>query len=228
MKCKKCKNKIEKDGICKNCGYQNKKAAFSIIAVVAILILGIGVGTVFLVLAIKNMSPQASSSPSRSDYADAKEYFENTSFVKSTIKADESDDVTNGKETYDTLHERGFESCIITVSYDLDGEYLSDTAIEEDSDEAYPIYSTYYLSKTEEMWLINVINGSVTAYPMNYNLNSEDGIETIIVENQTIMSYDSETNKFYETIPYDTSVSLKKVGEITTEVLDNLTAEEID
>ena len=158
----------------------------------------------------------------------ADNYFNENSEIISEIKAKDSKTVTTEKETLKILKDRGFDRNDITTEYTMNGKYLDSEKIKESSDKKHPMYSTYYTAKSNEVWTVYVINGSVIAYPASYNAESGKETEVIIAENDTLVSYDSVTNKFYETKPKESSVTMKKVEKITKETLDKLTKGAID
>ena len=100
--------------------------------------------------------------------------------------------------------------------------------ITEETTQKYPLYYTYYITESGDLWTILVIDGKVTANPASYNMNSELAVQVVISESETIMSYDSETNTYYETIPDPETLIVKVVPEINAEVLEQLTFEGID
>ena len=77
-------------------------------------------------------------------------------------------------------------------------------------------------------WTVEVIDGSVFAYPASYNLDSGMDVLAIVSEKDSIIGYDSETNQFYEYVPKKTVAAVIKVEKIDAEHLNQLTAEEID
>ena len=80
-----------------------------------------------------------------------------------------------------------------------------------------------YGSETELLWNIYVINGVVLAYPVSYNLVSERQTVLLITETDTVTSYDYISNRFYETIPKESAMIVRKVSKIDKKTLDNLT-----
>lgn len=66
------------------------------------------------------------------------------------------------------------------------------------------------------------------AYPVSYNMQSSSNVQVMISEKDTVMSYDSRTGKFYETIPKESELIVKKVGRIDAETIENLMDGEID
>lgn len=233
--CEKCGEKLdESTGLCPNCSLspkknKKKKKGFVITCIVIVfLLVAIAVTTVVYFNFFSAKDDDKNDATDQSGYVDADKYFEETADVISTINAKDSDVVTSEKETCMILSERGFDISQITSMYDMEGTYVEDKTIDIESDEKHPIYSTYYSTKAGEVWLINVVNNSITAVPLLYNQNSQNDVETIIVESDTIMAYDGPLNKFYEIVPFETTAIVKKVDKIDTEVLENLTAEEID
>lgn len=159
---------------------------------------------------------------------DAEEYYENNSTIKSKIKFEDSKNITSEKETYNFLDSRGFAEYPITVEYSTDGKYNDAVEINDSSDDKHPSYQTYYTTKSEDIWAIIVINGKIMASPISYNMKSNQSVPVIISETNTLTSYDSSTNMFYETVPNISSINLKKVDKIDAKALDKLTSEEID
>lgn len=171
-------------------------------------------------------NPDRPTMPENPSAAD--EYYWNSSEVIDVIDARESDDVLTESEVKSTLYDRGFVDYPITYAYTIDGEYIGDTEVLEGSTNKYPMYQTYYVSKAREVWTIFVINGEVIAYPASYNLESNLNVELMISESNALTSYDDESNKFYVTIPYESTAIVKFVDKIDAEALDKLTIEEID
>ena len=158
---------------------------------------------------------------------EADEFYEQNSHVISEVDVNNSGVVQTEAELCENLAKRGFEDYPVTTEYSMDGEYFDATTISEESSEKHPIYQMYYITSNEEVWTIFIINGSIMANPVSYNMQSE-GVQVMISESETVTSYDSTTNKFYETIPDKSVLFVKKVEEINTETLERLTFVEID
>lgn len=233
MICKKCGNYSDNNKFCVHCGYKNKKKINFILigSLSCVLIIGIII-FIFVIFSnannINNDINQNESADSPVEYIDADKYFEENAEIIAQYNAKESKFVTSEKETYELLLERGFDDYAITTIYNMDGEFLSDEIIDAESDETHPMYSTYYAPASDSIWLINVVNGSITASPVLYNQDSKDTVETMIVEDDILMAYDGPLNKFYEIIPYESFAKLKKVERIDADTLKNLSVEEID
>lgn len=162
------------------------------------------------------------------EHPDADEYYKHNAKVISEINAKKSKEVKTEKELISTVKSRGFSEYPIFSEYSIDGEFYTATNISDDSSDKHPIYQTCYVSSSDELWTIFVINGDVIANPVTYNMQSELGVQLLISESEAITSYDSVTNKFYKTIPNKSEVILRVVNKIDAETLDELTIGVID
>ena len=183
-------------------------------------------------LDVKKIISKITGSKEDEDYTvemvDAKEYFSNNGEIISEISVSDAENVDTEAETYDYLEKRGFTEYSVTAEYSIDGDYVGETAIEEDSQEKHPVYNTFYYSSSGEVWTITSINGQITANPVSYNFQSESDAPVLISDSETIVSYDNATNKFYETIPSESALKLIVVDQIDAATLDNLTIGEIN
>lgn len=159
---------------------------------------------------------------------DAESYYGKNSDIIMEIDVNDSNDVLTESETCTELTGRGFEEYPITTEYSMDGVYSDASNISDDSSNKHPIYQTFYVSSNGDLWTVFVINGSVLANPVSYNLQSGRSVQVIVSEAETVMSYDSTTNRFYETIPHESALVLITVDKIDAETLDSLTIGEID
>lgn len=160
--------------------------------------------------------------PSESD-----KYYWNNSTVISVTPVDEATNVMSESEVSVKLAERGFVDYPITYNYSITGEYCDETEIEDSSNNKHPMYMTYYMTKSGEMWSIFVIGQSIIANPVSFNLESDLEAEQLISETRELTSYDYAENKFYVTIPYESEVIVKTVKTINAETLNRLTIEEM-
>lgn len=158
---------------------------------------------------------------------DADSYYSDNSEIVSEVSAKDSDNVTTESQTISLFDDRGFNESSIKTEYSMDGEYSEPSEI-SDSSEKHPIYQSVYLTDNGDVWNIFVINGKVMANPVSYNLQSKLETQLIISESKSVTSYDSDTNKFFETIPDESSLIVKKVDKINSVTLEKLTIEEID
>ncbi len=156
---------------------------------------------------------------------DIDSFFSQHGEVINRIEANESENVHTGAEIVSDMNGRGLTQYPVTGEYSMSGQYSETTDVSADSDTKHPIYTTYYVASNGDLWTISEINGQVTAYPVTYNMNSGLNTEVIVAETNTIVSYDSGTNRFYETIPAATALTVKTVERIDAETLDRLSAE---
>lgn len=159
---------------------------------------------------------------------DAESYYKNNSDIIMEIDVNDSNDVLTESEACTEVTERGFEEYPITTEYSMDGVYSDATNISDNSSNKHPIYQTYYVSNSGDLWTLFVINGSVVANPVSFNIQSELSVQVIISEKDTVTSYDSTTNKFFETIPDESVLLVITVDRIDAETLNSLTIGEID
>lgn len=160
------------------------------------------------------------------DDVDVDAYYKETSTVLDAYKVEDSDKVQTEKQAIDDFEQRGFEACEVFYDYDYDGEYLGDQEATK-SKKIHPMYQTFYESSSGDLWSIALVNGEVTANPVSYNMQEGLEMPTIISESETIIGYDSETNTFYETIPFESTLNVKIVDKLDAETLDSLTKEVI-
>ena len=159
---------------------------------------------------------------------DADEYFRNNGTVMEITDAATSEDVLTEVQVSTMLQERGFTEYPITCNYAMDGTFDADMEFTYNFLTKHPMYETYYITAAGELWTVFVINGDVMAKPVSYNLQSGLGTEVLLSESNTLTSYDSATNQFYETIPDDSVMIVKTVDRIDAQTLENLTGGGID
>lgn len=155
-------------------------------------------------------------------------FFEKNSTVISKISVNDSSDISTESEAYLNFTQRGFTEYEITTNYDISGEYYETKVVSGSSDEPHPYYETFYISSNDEIWVIMEVNGAVIANPLSYNEQSDKGAQLLLSESETIMSYDNDSNLFYETIPNESAVIVKTVENITADTLEKLTIGAID
>lgn len=162
----------------------------------------------------------------KNDPVDVEEYYNERSEIIASYSAKTSDNVQSEKQAIEDISGRGFEQYPVSYDYSIDGEYVKEQEA-SDTEEEHPIYQTYYTSANGELWTIIVMNGSVIANPVSYNMQSERGVQLVIAESEIITGYDSSNNMFYETIPDESELIVYVVDRIDAETLDSLTVEVI-
>lgn len=254
--CEQCGSKIDQTtGLCPNCNKakkRNKKNSKNIhrkskknkiwkwllgLLVIIILACGIIGGFVYFDLLdipfVKNVMihmhiQQDEDIEYSVEAPDAEEYYENNSVIVSEIDINASENVYTEAAANDLLTNRGFDAYEITTEYSMDGTYYASDEIEIASTEKHPIYETYYITENNELWTVFLIDGAVMASPISYNLQSELNVQIIFSEKETVTSYDSTTNKFFETIPNESVLKIITVDMINADLLNYFTVEEIN
>ena len=126
------------------------------------------------------------------------------------------------------MRDRGFDAYPVTYEFDMGGEDAKDAEITVESQEKRPMYETVYKATNGDFWRIYVINDSIMAYPVSFNLNSTKGAELLVSESEHLTRYDHDSNKFFVTIPIESEAIVKTVTKIDAETLNTLTSEEIN
>ena len=177
------------------------------------------------------VAPDVSSSPevqeSVEEYATAEEYYNATSTVVSVEDVKQSKSLLSEKDAITLMRERGFAAYPTKYAYDMDGKYCGETEAVDTSDTQHPMYNTFYISGSGEVWTIYIINGDLIAYPASYMLESGSQIQILVAESDKLTSYDDETNNFYVTIPFESTAVIKTVDRIDTETLDRIIGKEL-
>ena len=219
---------------------KEKRLLIILLIIVAIVISGI-VGTVLLINGFgkkpedsspKNITDKYASSQQieskgqdeevYEDYIDAEEYFEENGELLGMLSVLDSDMILSEEQVADYLTDKGFEETEIFCDEDMEGNYI-EAKISRDH-EKHPTYRTSYVSETGEYWTIQYINGQLTAYPVYYNLQraEEEKVPVILSESETIMSYDSVTNTYFETIPKESVLKVIVVENIDASGLESV------
>lgn len=251
MRCPKCGKKIKKGSRwCLNCGYdltpddyqknrQKKKIRRLVVlcvALIAALVVCVltyfgyvdiplvrkGLVNVGIVPHQNREEAEAELESNLNDYIDTDEYYAENATVINKIDAATSENNLSEAAVTELLSERGFDVSTDSISstYDQDGTY-NETSVGNTST-IHPSYVMYYITDDEQIWTITVTNGQITAYPVSYNLTSNDtGVEVIIAETENLYTYDSAQNAFYDCVPNADALTVKTVDQITAESLEN-------
>ncbi|MBQ9002259.1 MAG: hypothetical protein IJ087_10440 [Eggerthellaceae bacterium] len=209
------------------------------IAVIVLVALGVA-GGLFLRTYIETLQEPTTAESDRGQVAsnetdlnadereDAVKIFGEGVQVVSRTSVEDSLDVDSEETVSRKLKQHGFGSIAITSEYSLKGEYYKAKEVDEDSSEEHPAYEALYVSGSGDLWNILDYNGQIMAYPVSYNLDSSRGVSLVISEKDSVTSYVSETNEFYEIIPAETQLVVGQVDRVDAAALDALTAEELD
>lgn len=191
-----------------------------------IIILCVGIpliiGAVVTIILITNNQKAKSD---ESYYPDINKYYSENAEIKSVDSVKKSKSNLSEKEVTALLKERGFTDYPVVSSYSIDGEYADPEIISENSSKQHPVYETYYVTSKNELWVITVMDGEITASPSTYNVNNSDSVPVLVSEKEEIVGYDSRANKFYRTIPKATTLRVRIIERIDAKTLESIKLE---
>lgn len=110
----------------------------------------------------------------------------------------------------------------------MNGEYCDVVYISSESEEKHPSYSVYYISDNTMIWNVTVVNDTMIATPISYNMEQRSGVQVIFSESERITSYDCVANMFYVIEPKEAFLKVIPVEKIDASTLDQLTYEKIE
>ena len=169
---------------------------------------------------LSNNSNQESSEKQEDVESEAEQNLRNSSEILKTIDMKDADGIMSEKDAYTLLKNRGFGENEITTEYGIDGNHTGPIVISEESDDKHPMYTTLYSTDKAE-WIIYIINDRILVQPTLINNESSIELQTVLSEQKTINVYDSQKNRFYETIPHESTVIVEVIEQIDANVLDN-------
>ena len=158
----------------------------------------------------------------------ADDYYAQNSEVINKIKVADSEFIQSEEQVHTSLTESGFVDFPITSEFAMNGEFFESYEISDSSEVKHPIYETFYVTESDDIWTIMVVNDSITALPVSYNMESNRNVEVIVSEKETIFGYDNVSNQFYEIIPNESEFMVIVVDKIDAATLEELTVEVID
>ena len=158
----------------------------------------------------------------KEDLIDAEQFLSQKGQIISKTQANQSNTVQSASAAFNDFAGRGFSFDTLAVYYDMNGNLTEEEITSSDSGN-YPMYAANYVTPSGQVWQLMSINGSVMAYPLSYNLN-ENTSDTAVVfsEKNSIISYDSASNTFYEVVPNASEANVKVVGRIDKNTLDTM------
>lgn len=176
---------------------------------------------------VKEEVSQVSETSEVSEVTEVEKYYKENAKIIGIVDVTPEETLSEVEVTK-LLNEKGFKNYPITSLYSLTGEYGGEQEIDINSNEKHPIYGTYYVSSTGELWYITVVGKEIYANPLSYNISANMSVQTTISSNDWIMGYDDEKDRFFKVKMKDTSLIVKVIDEINTKTLDKLTIEEVD
>ena len=239
MRCKKCGAKVNKEGkYCPCCGEpirrQRKWIAVVIplsiltIAVVFVLTFGGGFNKIFDISVFRNDDERPASDVDDDIESQVEstveQVYENagvelpTSYefkgeVLEVTPIEESTESYTEADVRIELKNRGFDPDNIETNYRSDGTFTVHDCMGNGS-ETHPLYTLYYISKSDGLWMVCVVNGSVVAMG--------SGQEEVMTENEYVEVFDGFSKSFIKGIPDGTEMQIKQVNRIDAATLDEL------
>jgi hypothetical protein len=145
------------------------------------------------------------------------------------VSSENVEESKNNKSTADVqaeLKDRGFESLLISATYNINGDFDFEYSQNNDIEALHPTYDMVYNNPDNgDQWFIYCYGGQFFAFPITYNQNSGKDVYIVVSEKNSIMSYDCETNTYNEIIPKETDLIIRKVDRIDKKTLDSMTLE---
>lgn len=123
---------------------------------------------------------------------------------------------------------RGFADLEISCQYDENGQLVEPTVISADSSRKHPEYYAVYESAGGELWLLKLVTGSLSAYPMDYSISHANRPMVVYSESESIKVFDGQSGQVCELLAAESSHRPRVVSKIEPSVLDALTQEVIE
>ena len=165
------------------------------------------------------------SEPSTSSN-EVEEYYKKNAEIIDVVDVTPKETLSESEVTK-LLNQKGFTDYPLIYNYSLSGDYNNDQEGDPSSEVKHPMYGTYYISKNNEIWYVTVVGKEIYANPLSFNIQTGRKVPTMLSTSNTIISYDDENDKLYTIIPKENAMIVVKVNDINSDVLDNLTVEEV-
>ena len=159
------------------------------------------------------------------EYPDVEKYFQENSNIQSVSSVKDSNKSLSEKEAIQALSSRGFSDYPVTTEYTIKGEYIDKIEVSDSSNDKHPMYDSFYINSSGELWALMIIEDAIMATPVSFNMQSNNSVQIVVSEREEIVSYDSSTNSFYRTIPNNDVMDLHLFDRIDSRTLDSLTVE---
>ena len=242
MRCTSCKKTVPK-GVryCPSCGTPVKKRRKWPFVLLVLLLVMAALATEALFAGLGGFSlgggshdadmQNAGSADDGTDAAAEEEVaeYEFDETVIEEITASTSPDVMTVAEAAAELESRGFADVTLEATYDLEGNLLDDTTLdaEADADGKYPVYNVYYTTESGNLWALRLYNGSLMADPL-FAYDQFADVPILIIEDEHVTSYKATEDLYIVSDLAESELVTKHIDEITADVLESLSAEDID
>lgn len=156
----------------------------------------------------------------------APDFYTDSGTVVHSCAVESSPTVQTEQQALAELQSRGFPVESVNAYYTLDGTFVEAEIAETAGSQQHPYYTAQYLSATGELWSLEMVNGSLTAMPVGYNLESQ--VLVVISEKDSVSCYDKENGMFYDVVPNADVMVVARAHRIDAATLDTLTKEVLD
>lgn len=140
----------------------------------------------------------------------------------------EEENTFSEEEVIQLLTERGLyneetASLKIITKYDINGNHLYKKEISSTSKEKHPEYSLVYNPESRNPnWEILVTGKDIIALPLAHDTIKNVARSNYVIEKESVLSYDSETHKFFRNILSEDLFALTKVKKIDKQTIEQL------
>lgn len=149
-------------------------------------------------------------------------YYESFGEVTGKTPAKKAKGLIAEAEALAMLQERGFDQYAVTCPFALEGDGQWNREASEDCDDKHPTYETTYLTEDFTLWHVYLNGDSLLA--TSPAIDARAGTSVIYSEKERVLSYDTNTDSFYEVAPNASSQELRVVERIDAELLEAVTA----
>lgn len=216
---------------------RGRRGLLVVCVIAALVIVGAGVATAIVLLGrgSSNEGAQATDTPSEQEIAAGEQEAQEEldawiadylarSDVRETLDASAAG--LTEAEAYEAFAARGFDAASVVTTYEADGSYHEERAISASLAARHPAYTLTYASASGEYWVVACYGDCFTAMPLSRNM-TEGKVTTTLSEQETVISYDSESNTLYRLVPPSDELTVHVVESVSASYLDSLSAEEV-
>lgn len=150
-------------------------------------------------------------------------YYESIGNVIRSTPVNKAEELLKQSEAQKMLEERGFGQVSVSCPlYPDQKAFANDGTSSVDATTRYPIYEASYYTEDMTKWHIYINNDQV--YAVSAAMNVRNGKRIIYSEQEHILSYDANTDTFYEVAPDSGEQEIRTVDYIDAELLENETS----
>ena len=157
---------------------------------------------------------------------DSLTYYDRYSKIINKVSMEKYTDMMSEEEAYNLFQSYGFTDCIIISEYTETGEYSGPNEVIPFSSVKHPVYRSDYVDEKGNIFELYLIGGCLMTNPVSYNSKVNSNIKVVVSSADTLISFDSRTKTFYETLPKNSILKIEKASDAYIETLENLIIEE--